>query len=233
MKIPQTQVLSDEQALHLLKIAQLKGWQIHYLPDKHQLLLENETGWLAKLYLPWTQVWLPELGFSLAEDVHYCITLVRAGQAAVGYFHQGILLDHKVFRAYLVRQKQGMSQFKYLKTKGKSRSGSRIRLEETELFFKDINQRLQVYTNQYPLTYWGLGCSKTLWPVLFDAAVPPPFTSKSPELIELPYPFSKASLEELQVLEHRLTQFHLLLSASDEPLIQLEQAPNSEADDSW
>jgi hypothetical protein len=233
MKIPQTQVLSDEQALHLLKIAQLKGWQIHYLPDKHQLLLENETGWLAKLYLPWTQVWLPESGFSLAEDVHYCITLVRAGQAAVGYFHQGILLDHKVFRAYLVRQKQGMSQFKYLKTKGKSRSGSRIRLEETELFFKDINQRLQVYTNQYPLTYWGLGCSKTLWPVLFDAAVPPPFTSKSPELIELPYPFSKASLEELQVLEHRLTQFHLLLSASDEPLIQLEQAPNSEADDSW
>ena len=233
MKIPQTQVLSDEQALHLLKIAQLKGWQIHYVPDKHQVLLENETGWLAKLYLPWTQVWLPESGFSLAEDVHYCITLVRAGQAAVGYFHQGILLDHKVFRAYLVRQKQGMSQFKYLKTKGKSRSGSRIRLEETELFFKDINQRLQVYTNQYPLTYWGLGCSKTLWPVLFDAAVPPPFTSKSPELIELPYPFSKASFEELQVLEHRLTQFHLLLSPSGEPLIQLEQAPNSEADDSW
>lgn len=233
MKIPQTQVLSDEQALHLLKIAELKGWQIHFVPDKHQLLFENESGWLAKLYLPWTQVWLPESGFSLAEDVHYCITLVRAGQAAVGYFHQGILLDHKVFRAYLVRQKQGMSQFKYLKTKGKSRSGSRIRLEETELFFKDINQRLQVYTNQYPLTYWGLGCSKTLWPVLFDAAVSPPFTSKSAELIELPYPFSKASFEELQVLEHRLTQFHLLLSPSGEPLIQLEQAPNSEADDSW
>ena len=233
MKIPQTQVLSDEQALQLLKIADLKGWQIHYDPVKHQILIENETSWLAKLYLPWTQVWLPELGFSLAEDVHYCITLVRAGQAAVGYFHQGILLDHKVFRAYLVRQKQGMSQFKYLKTKGKSRSGSRIRLEETELFFKDINQRLQVYTNQYPLTYWGLGCSKTLWPVLFDAAVPPPFTSKSAELIELSYPFSKASFEELQVLEHRLTQFHLLLSPSGEPLIQLEQAPNSEADDSW
>ena len=233
MKIPQTQVLSDEQALHLLKIAKFKGWQIHYVLDKHQLLLENETGWLAKLYLPWTQVWLPESRFGLAEDVHYCITLVRAGQAAVGYFHQGILLDHKVFRAYLVRQKQGVSQFKYLKTKGKSRSGSRIRLEETELFFEDINQRLQVYTNQYPLTYWGLGCSKTLWPALFDAAVPPPFTSKSPELIELPYPFIKASYEELQVLEHRLTQFHLLLSPSGEPLIQLEQTPNSEEDDSW
>jgi hypothetical protein len=233
MKIPQTQVLSDDQALQLLKIAELKGWQIHYVPDKHQVLIENESSWLAKLYLPWTQTWFPEIGFGLAEDVHYCITLVRAGQAAVGYFHQGILLDHKVFRAYLVRQKQGMSQFKYLKTKGKSRSGSRIRLEETELFFKDINQRLQVYTNQYPLTYWGLGCSKTLWPVLFDAAVPPPFTSKSAELIELPYPFSKASFEELQVLELRLTQFHLLLSPLGEALNPLLQTSDPVADDSW
>ena len=233
MKIPQTQVLSDDQALQLLKIAELKGWQIHYVPDKHQLLFENESGWLAKLYLPWTQTWLPEIGFSLAEDVHYCITLVRAGQAAAGYFHQGILLDHKVFRAYLVRQKQGMSQFKYLKTKGKSRVGSRIRLEETLVFFKEINERLQLYAKQYPLNFWGLGCAKTMWPLLFDGEVKPPFTSKSDELIELPYPFAKGSYEELQALELRLQQFHLLLSPAGEPLIQLEQAPNPEADDTW
>jgi hypothetical protein len=233
MKISQTQVLSDDQALQLLKIAELKGWQIHYVSDKHQLLFENESGWLAKLYLPWTQTWLPEIGFSLAEDVHYCITLVRAGQAAAGYFHQGILLDHKVFRAYLVRQKQGMSQFKYLKTKGKSRAGSRIRLEETLVFFKEINERLQVYAKQYPLNFWGLGCAKTMWPLLFDGEVKPPFTSKSAELIELPYPFAKGSYEELQALELRLQQFHLLLSPAGEPLVQLEQAPNPEADDTW
>ncbi len=233
MKIPQTQVLSDDQALQLLKIAELKGWQIHYVPDKHQLLFENESGWLAKLYLPWTQTWLPESGVSLAEDVHYCITLVRAGQAAVGYFHQGILLDHKVFRGYLVRQKQGMSQFKYLKTKGKSRAGSRIRLEETLVFFKEINERLQVYAKQYPLNFWGLGSAKTMWPLLFDGEVKPPFTSKSSELIELPYPFAKGSYEELQALELRLQQFHLLLSPACEPLVQLEQAANPEADDTW
>ena len=197
------------------------------------MLFENESGWLVKLYLPWTQTWLPEIGFSLAEDVHYCITLVRAGQAAAGYFHQGILLDHKVFRAYLVRQKQGMSQFKYLKTKGKSRAGSRIRLEETLVFFKEINERLQVYAKQYPLNFWGLGCAKTMWPLLFDGELKPPFTSKSDELIELPYPFAKGSYEELQALELRLQQFHLLLSPAGEPLIQLEQAPNPEADDTW
>lgn len=233
MKIPQTQVLSDDQALQLLEIAELKGWQIHYFLEKHQLLIENETGWLAKLYLPWTQTWLTEGRFELAEDVHYCITLVRAGQAAVGYFHQGILLDHKVFRAYLVRQKQGMSQFKYLKTKGKSRAGSRIRLEETLVFFKEINERLQVYAKQYPLNFWGLGCAKTMWPLLVDGELKPPFSSKSDELIELPYPFAKGSYEELQALELRLQQFHLLLSPAGESLIQLEQAANHEADDTW
>lgn len=212
MKIPQTQVLSDNQALQFLEIAGLQGWQVQYILEKHQLLVENEIGWIAKLYLPWTQTWLPEGSFGLAEDVHYCITLVRAGQAALGYYHQGRLVEHKIFRAYLVRQKQGKSQYKHLKTKGKSRAGSRIRLEETEQFFKEINQRFQRYASQYPLDFWGLGCRKTLWPLLFDAALPPPFSSKSAALIELPYSFSKASFEELQILEYRLTQFHLLRS---------------------
>ena len=233
MKIPQTQVVSFAQALLLVNQADEKGWEIRYLPEKHQLLLENKVSWLAKLFLPWTMTWLPEGKFQVQEDVHYCLTLVRAGQASLGYFHQGKLLDHKVFRGYLVRQKQGKSQFKYLKTKGKSRAGSRIRLEETLLFFNEINERLQVYAKQYPLNFWGLGCAKTMWPLLFDGEVKPPFTSKSDELIELPYPFAKGSYEELQALELRLQQFHLLLSPAGEPLIQLEQAPNPEADDTW
>ena len=233
MKIPQTQVVSYEQVLLLVNQADEKGWEIRYLPEKHQLLLENKVSWLAKLFLPWTITWLPEGKFQVQEDVHYCLTLVRAGQASLGYFHQGKLLDHKVFRGYLVRQKQGKSQFKYLKTKGKSRAGSRIRLEETLVFFKEINERLQVYAKQYPLNFWGLGCAKTMWPLLFDGEVKPPFSSKSAELIELPYPFTKSSYEELQELELRLQQFHLLLSPLAEPLIQLRQADDPAADDSW
>jgi hypothetical protein len=233
MKIPQTQVVSFAQALLLVDQADEKGWEIRYLPEKHQLLLENKVSWLAKLFLPWKMTWLPEGKFQVQEDVHYCLTLVRAGQASLGYFHQGKLLDHKVFRGYLVRQKQGKSQFKYLKTKGKSRAGSRIRLEETLVFFKEINERLQVYAKQYPLNFWGLGCAKTMWPLLFDGEVKPPFSSKSAELIELPYPFTKGSYEELQELELRLQQFHLLLSPLAEPLIQLQQASDPEADDSW
>ncbi len=233
MKIPQTQVIPYEQVLQIVNQVEEKGWKITFLPEKQQLIIENEVSWLAKLFLPWTMTWLPEGKFQILDDVHYCLTLVRAGQAAVGYFHQGNLLDHKVFRGYLVRQKQGKSQFKYLKTKGKSRAGSRIRLEETLLFFNEINERLQVYAKQYPLNFWGLGCAKTLWPLLFDGEITAPFTSKSSELIELPYPFSKGSYEELQELELRLQQFHLLLSPLAVPLIQLNQASNPEEDDSW
>lgn len=233
MKIPQTQVVSLAQALLLVNQADEKGWEIRYLPEKHQLLLENKVSWLAKLFLPWTMTWLPEGKFQVQEDVHYCLTLVRAGQASLGYFHQGKLLDHKVFRGYLVRQKQGKSQFKYLKTKGKSRAGSRIRLEETLVFFKEINERLRVYAKQYPLNFWGLGCAKTMWPLLFDGEVKPPFSSKSAELIELPYPFTKGSYEELQELELKLQQFHLLLSPLAEPLIQLQPASDPTADDTW
>ena len=233
MKIPQTQVIPYEQVLQIVNQVEEKGWKITFLPEKQQLIIENEVSWLAKLFLPWTMTWLPEGKFQVQEDVHYCLTLVRAGQASLGYFHQGKLLDHKVFRGYLVRQKQGKSQFKYLKTKGKSRAGSRIRLEKTLLFFNEINEWLQVYAKQSPLNFWGLGCAKTLWPLLFDGEITAPFTSKSSELIELPYPFSKGSYEELQELELRLQQFHLLLSPLAVPLIQLNQASNPEEDDSW
>jgi hypothetical protein len=234
MKIPQTQVVSLAQALLLVDQAAEKGWETRFLPEKNQLLVENEGGWLIKLFLPWTLSWNPDRKFQELDDVHYCLTLVRAGQAAVGYFHQGKLLDHKVFRGYLVRQKQGKSQFKYLKTKGKSRAGSRIRLEETLLFFNEINERLQVYAKQYPLNFWGLGCAKTLWPLLFDGEITAPFTSKSPELIELPYSFTKGSYEELQELELRLQQFHLLLSSAGKDLLSIPSSSIPEdADDTW
>lgn len=235
MKIPQTQVVSCAQANLLVDQAAEKGWKIRFLPEKNQLIVENEGHWLLKLFLPWTLFWHPERRFQELDDVHFCLSLIRAGQAAVGYFHQGKLLDHKVFRGYLVRKKQGKSQFKYLKTKGKSRAGSRIRLEETQVFFKEINQRLQVYAKQYPLNFWGLGCSKTMWPLLFDGEIAPPFNSKSRELIELPYPFTKGSYEELQELELRLQQFHLLLSPAGKEVLSTALSSNNslDADDTW
>jgi hypothetical protein len=53
-------------------------------------------------------------------------------------------------------------------------------------------------------------------------------------LIELPYPFTKGSYEELQELELRLQQFHLLLSPAGKELLSIPALTNPEdADDTW
>ena len=63
----------------------------------------------------------------------YLILLLRAnGNAALGYFEEGKILNHKVIRKYMVRKKQGKSQLKHLNSKGKSRAGSRVRLQQTQ-----------------------------------------------------------------------------------------------------
>ncbi len=210
MTIPQSISLTEAQVTDLLIKAKELGHSLNYVPEKHQLILEKGQDWLGKLYLPWT--WHYEHQLSRRVDSHFVLILVRAGQAAVGYFHQGKLLDHRVFRAYMIRQKQGFSQIKYLKTKGKSRSGSRIRLGETERFFEEINERLSEYDSKFPIDFWGISCGKTLWPFMFDSNSKPPFTTKSTNLIEVPIHIPKASLENLEKAGIFLNKFHLLLS---------------------
>ena len=70
------------------------------------------------------------------------IILVRSGDAAIGVFENGGLILHKVIKKYMVRKKQGKSQLSYLKEKGKSRLGSRIRLMQAKEFFKEIDEKL-------------------------------------------------------------------------------------------
>ena len=50
---------------------------------------------------------------------------IRVGDAVVPYkvnFEGEELIEHKVFKTYMVRKKQGKSQIKHLKSKGKSKS---------------------------------------------------------------------------------------------------------------
>ncbi|WP_187175037.1 hypothetical protein [Algoriphagus sp. AK58] len=234
MTIPQSISLSQSEVERIIFSAERFKWTVSYLEQKHQLVLEKGQDWMAKLYLPWSRKWDSQKGILPLEDAHYALTLIRAGQAAVGYFHQGKLLDHKVFRAYMVRQKQGKSQIKHLKTKGKSRAGSRIRLAETERFFEEINERLQNYSRQFPIGFWGISCGKTLWPYLFSSEVTPPFSSKDSNLIELPFHISQASFEELEKAGELLGNFHLILSEKGKECIKLNPEKEEEIDsENW
>ena len=212
MNIPQAQIIPQTLAEKLIAETADQKFELIYQPKKHQLLIEDELGWLAKIYLPWTRDWTAAGGLKRKADSHFSLVLIRAGQAATGYFHLGELIDHKVFRAYMIRQKQGVSQIKYLKTKGKSRSGSRIRLTETERFFEEINERLKSYSDRFPMDLWGISCAKTMWPFYFSSEVSPPFSQKEETLIELPVHIAQASLEELKAVGELVQQFHLIFS---------------------
>ena len=232
MHIPQSEKITLEFTKKLILWANDSGLNLTYLQEKHQLVVYQKSEWIAKIYLPWTLLWDFKLGLIKNPDPHYSLCLVKAGQACVGHFHHGKMEDHKVFRAYMVRQKQGKSQIKHLNTKGKSRAGSRIRLAETERFFEEINERLQSYL-AFPIQFWGISCSKTLWPYLFSSSTPPPFSSGSKELIELPFHVSQASFEELEVAGKLVSEVHLLLSEQGKKLVEPIRSSSKEEEDNW
>jgi hypothetical protein len=212
MNIPNANVISQSFAENLIELSFQKRLEINYLKEKHQIIIEDSEGWLAKIYLPWQLNFQNGKNFELKDDFHSALVLIRAGQAVTGYFHQSILLDHKVFRAYMVRQKQGKSQIKYLKTKGKSRAGSRVRLGETVQFFEDINTRLNEYSSNFPIDLWGISCAKTLWPFYFESEIQPPFSQNQENLIAVPFHIAQASFDELKQAGNLMSKFHLLYS---------------------
>lgn len=234
MNIPQAQVISEDYAKKMISNALLEKIAISYDRKKHQILIENNQSWLAKIYLPWTMNWSPSQGIISNPDPHFSLVLIRAGQSSVGYFHRGILIDHKVFRAYMVRQKQGVSQIKHLKTKGKSRAGSRIRLAETNQFFEEINERLSSYSDQFPIDFWGISCAKTMWPYYFSSAIAPPFSPKAENLIELPFHVSQGSFEELKKAGELLQKFHMISSENGEEFLDgISKDSDSASNDDW
>lgn len=212
MNIPQAQIISKLSTEKLIAESLKREFSLTYLKEKHQILIEKRQDWLAKIYLPWNLKWSQSAEITENPDLHFSLVLIRAGRAVTGYFHQGMLIDHKVIRAYMVRKKQGKSQIKHLKTKGKSRAGSRIRLAETERFFKEINERLTSYSSLYPIDFWGISCAKTMWPFYFSSAISPPFSPTAENLIQLPFHISQASFDELESAGELLQQFHLIVS---------------------
>ncbi|MDX5417808.1 MAG: hypothetical protein LPK09_01230 [Hymenobacteraceae bacterium] len=139
--------LPKDKAADLLRIIMDSPVRTAYDTDRHRLALLDEAGNEAVYFrLPIT---LPHTGIAKAKPVNYVILLIQSGNCALGYFENGKCLDHKVYRSYMVRKKQGKSQIKYLKTKGKSRAGSRVRLGETVEFFENINGRVQEYFEEH------------------------------------------------------------------------------------
>jgi len=132
------------------------------------------------------------------KDCIFYVLLIQTGNAAIGLFKNEKALEHKVIRKYMTRQKQGKSQLNYLKTKGKSRTGSRIRLANAVSFFEEINEKTNTWMKAYPSKTIIYSCTPMLWGMLFQSKINPPFEKKDYRLKKVPLDLAKPNFEILQ-----------------------------------
>ncbi|MEM8895691.1 MAG: hypothetical protein AAGC88_14000, partial [Bacteroidota bacterium] len=127
-----TKNLSKEQTEKLIEaLWDASEMSLDYQQERHVLTIGSNSYHLADLRLPLS------IHFKEQRPSNYLLLLIQTGHAAIGYFEGGENKAHKVFKSYLVRKKQGISQLKYLKTKGKSKAGSRVRLGNAVDFFEN------------------------------------------------------------------------------------------------
>lgn len=146
-------------------------------------------------------------GISAPDDLRHLpsepptaiVALVQAGAAALGYLADGELIEHKVQKSYMVRKKQGRSQLTYLKSKGKSRAGSRLRLRNALTFFEAINEKLAEWIERHgDPQRMMFSCPVRLRAEWFRADVPPPAPWDDPRWLPIPLDVRVPSFDELR-----------------------------------
>lgn len=199
-------LITEAQTKVLLEYLGRHPQKCNYFPRENRLVFELEGSGVLTLRLP-ISINTPQDYDLLPNDrANYILIMIRSGIASVGYFEDGENIDHKVFRAYMVRKKQGMSQLKYLKTKGKSRAGSRVRLAETQFFFEEINGRLREYFGTYHVERIGWSCPVTLIPYFYGSKVPPPFNKEDSRIFKIPKHIQNPTFESLMEINRYLLQ---------------------------
>lgn len=213
-----THYISEEQSLEVIKRLRSECIPFSYDYEKHRLSISDERDEEAVyLRLPLTIPPINELS-EFYDPVSYVILLIQSGSSAVAFCEGDDMVDHKVFKSYMVRKKQGKSQVKYLKTKGKSRAGSRVRLSNTLDFFEDINERLQEHFESYSIDRIALSCSKTLIPYLFNSKTPCPFDKKDERLYKIPKHIHTPGYEVLVETHEYLQRGELMFSEENNKL---------------
>ena len=135
------------------------------------------------------------------------ILLIQAGAAALAIYQDGSIKHHKVINKYMIRKQRGKAQITYLRQKGKSRAGSRLRLRKSAEFVSEINARLheweQAISVANQLCY---SCSVRLWRELFIAKNAPPVARDDSRWRKIPVDVRVPTFKELRhicyVLSH-------------------------------
>ena len=144
----------------------------------------------------------------------HVVLLLQAGAMALGYWDGGELLHHKAIRRYVVRG-HGKAQPLHQKTRGRSRYGARLRLQNWKRLLVETNERLHDYWRE-------LGAPDRVFvamPVrvmvdLFAAAPAPPLVRDDPRLQRVPMHVHRPDHGELLRVHAWLGHGRLELPAS-------------------
>lgn len=114
------------------------------------------------------------------------VLLLRAGAMAFGYWDAAELVDHKAVRRYVVRG-HGKAQSLHRKTRGKSRYGARLRLQNWQRLLRETNARLTAAFAAFgPPERIFLGAPVRVLADLWAADPPPPFARDEARCQRLP-----------------------------------------------
>jgi hypothetical protein len=136
------------------------------------------------------------------------LVLVQAGASAMGLWSGSELVAHKALKKYVVRGR-GRAQPTHLKTKGKSRYGSRLRLRNASAQLSQTNEKLSEWHGEHgPADDVFMSCPKTTWPALFASTPPPPFTRE--QVIRIPLDVRVPDFGELRNVHRKMSRGRLL-----------------------
>jgi hypothetical protein len=126
----------------------------------------------------------------------HLVVLMQAGAVSLGLFDGGEEVETKSFRRYVVRG-SGKAQPKHLEQKGKSRYGSRLRLQNATRLLEETNERLVAWHREYG--EWETifaSCPVRLWPSLWEVEPRPPF-AREREVVRIPKDLPRPTTELL------------------------------------
>jgi hypothetical protein len=148
----------------------------------------------------------------LPGPVERCLVLLlQAGAMALGAFDGDELIEHKAIRRYVVRG-HGKAQPLHRRTRGKSRYGSRLRLQNWQRLLVETNERLHRHVADHGepervFVAMPIRVANDLWAV--EPA--PPFARDDARLQRVPMHVHRPDFAELRRVHHWLAHGRLEL----------------------
>ena len=122
------------------------------------------------------------------------VLVMQAGAFSLGRFDAGDVQVTKTFKRYVVRG-NGRAQPTHLKTRGKSKYGSRLRLQNAKRLLEETNEKIAEWEAEFgpPEQIYFSGTTR-LWADLFSVQPPPPFEREAPA-IKIPLDLRKPTTD--------------------------------------